>query len=170
MGLLDDAIRDHLELKRRHGASADEVARQEKEALGPVRRDAPMSAADAAAAAPAAPEVFDGDDDDAAEDDEYEPGPGDRVVETTDEEEPLYDEDLLDEADEPPPRADASGLAGDEQPTASTGAVRIDDVVPADDGGGEGEDVLEETPEFLQETPEHDRLWFEQKPPKDFDF
>jgi hypothetical protein len=32
------------------------------------------------------------------------------------------------------------------------------------------EDVLEETPEFLQETPEHDRLWFEQKPPKDFDF
>lgn len=32
------------------------------------------------------------------------------------------------------------------------------------------EDVLEETPEFLQDTPEHDRLWFEQKPPKDFDF
>jgi hypothetical protein len=29
--------------------------------------------------------------------------------------------------------------------------------------------VLEETPEFLEETPEHDRLWFEQKPPKDFD-
>jgi hypothetical protein len=33
----------------------------------------------------------------------------------------------------------------------------------------EGEDVLEETPDFLQETPEHDRLWFEQKPPRDFD-
>ena len=32
------------------------------------------------------------------------------------------------------------------------------------------EDVLEETPEFLQDTPESDRLWFEQKPPKDFDF
>jgi hypothetical protein len=32
------------------------------------------------------------------------------------------------------------------------------------------EDVLEETPDFLRETPEHDRLWFEQKPPKDFDF
>ena len=29
--------------------------------------------------------------------------------------------------------------------------------------------MLEETPEFLQETPEHDRLWFEQKPPRDFD-
>jgi hypothetical protein len=30
--------------------------------------------------------------------------------------------------------------------------------------------VLEETPEFLQETPEHERLWFEQKPPRDFDW
>ena len=29
---------------------------------------------------------------------------------------------------------------------------------------------LEETPDFLQETPEHDRLWFEQRPPRDFDF
>ena len=36
--------------------------------------------------------------------------------------------------------------------------------------GEREEDVLEETPEFLQDSPEHDRLWFEQKPPKDFDF
>jgi hypothetical protein len=35
---------------------------------------------------------------------------------------------------------------------------------------GEDEDVLEETPEFLQDTPDHDRLWFEQRPPRDFDF
>lgn len=34
----------------------------------------------------------------------------------------------------------------------------------------EKDDVLEETPEFLQDTPEHDRLWFEQRPPRDFDF
>jgi hypothetical protein len=32
------------------------------------------------------------------------------------------------------------------------------------------EDVLEGTPDFLQDTPDHDRLWFEQKPPRDFDF
>jgi hypothetical protein len=32
------------------------------------------------------------------------------------------------------------------------------------------EDLLEETPDFLEETPEDDQLWFEQKPPKDFDF
>lgn len=35
---------------------------------------------------------------------------------------------------------------------------------------GEDEDVLEETPDFLEEAPEDDQLWFEQKPPKDFDF
>jgi hypothetical protein len=32
------------------------------------------------------------------------------------------------------------------------------------------EDVLEDTPEFLENAPEDDELWFEQKPPKDFDF
>lgn len=32
------------------------------------------------------------------------------------------------------------------------------------------EDVLEDTPEFLEDTPEDDDLWFEQRPPKDFDF
>ncbi len=32
------------------------------------------------------------------------------------------------------------------------------------------EDVLEDTPEFLEESPEDDDLWFEQKPPKDIDF
>ena len=37
MGLLDDAIREHLELKRKHGADPEDVARQEQEALGPGR-------------------------------------------------------------------------------------------------------------------------------------
>jgi hypothetical protein len=32
------------------------------------------------------------------------------------------------------------------------------------------EDVLEDTPDFLEDAPEDDELWFEQKPPKDFDF
>lgn len=34
----------------------------------------------------------------------------------------------------------------------------------------ESEDVLEDTPDFLEDAPEDDELWFEQKPPKDFDF
>ena len=39
---------------------------------------------------------------------------------------------------------------------------------PADERGDA--DLLEDTPDFLAESPEHDRLWFEQAPPKDFDF
>ena len=38
MGLLDDAIREHLDLKRRRGADPSEIERAEREALGPVRR------------------------------------------------------------------------------------------------------------------------------------
>jgi hypothetical protein len=40
MGDLDDAIREHLELKRLHGADPHEVARLEHEALGAVPRGA----------------------------------------------------------------------------------------------------------------------------------
>jgi hypothetical protein len=36
MGLLDDAIREHLELRRRHGADLGEVMSKEQEALGPA--------------------------------------------------------------------------------------------------------------------------------------
>src|SRR4051795_13784242 len=44
MGLLDDAIREHLELKRRHGASEEEIVRAEHEALAPARRDSSAGA------------------------------------------------------------------------------------------------------------------------------
>jgi hypothetical protein len=40
MGLLDEAIREHLELKRRRGADPSAVAREEREALAPVYPDA----------------------------------------------------------------------------------------------------------------------------------
>ena len=150
MGLLDDAIRDHLELRRRHGADAGDVARQEREALGPVRRDAPGPA--------------DGGHADADADEEYDPRPEDLLAEDTEEEEPVYDEDLTGVPDLPAPEVTAEDAARRPPERADPR-----DVVPADEEP-EGEDVLEETPEFLQETPEHDRLWFEQKPPRDFDF
>src|SRR5687767_35801 len=38
MGLLDDAIREHLELKRLHGAEAEELSRLEQEAFSPPSR------------------------------------------------------------------------------------------------------------------------------------
>jgi hypothetical protein len=53
MGLLDDAIREHLELKRRRGADAEEVTRQEQEALGAPQR-AEFAGATPAAAGPGA--------------------------------------------------------------------------------------------------------------------
>lgn len=56
MGLLDDAIREHLDLKRRHGATESEVARQEAEALGPVVRDED-EAQESGSAPPGAPEA-----------------------------------------------------------------------------------------------------------------
>jgi hypothetical protein len=40
MGILDDAIREHLELKRAHGAADDEVLQKEAEAFGPARQEA----------------------------------------------------------------------------------------------------------------------------------
>jgi len=43
MGLLDDAIRDHLELKRLRGADPGEVAREQREALEPDLRGAPAA-------------------------------------------------------------------------------------------------------------------------------
>jgi hypothetical protein len=49
MGLLDDAIRDHLELKRRRGADPGEVAREQHEALEPVFRGESASPTDAMA-------------------------------------------------------------------------------------------------------------------------
>jgi hypothetical protein len=56
MGLLDDAIREHLELKRRRGADPGAVAREERDALEPLFEQEP--APDAEAAGPhEAPEV-----------------------------------------------------------------------------------------------------------------
>ena len=64
MSILDDAIREHLELKRAHGADEGELKKLEDEAFGPPQRpdeadpfnEAPteflLSPADAAAEAP----------------------------------------------------------------------------------------------------------------------
>ena len=196
MGLLDDAIKEHLELKRRHGADPGEVARLEHEALGPARRDP----APAAVEEPVAAEPVEHDDpylDDGGEPDEViaeerleapirhiEPEPERAEWEPEPEPEPAAEappapapEPAVEveqptrqfsleevEAATAPPKAPA-----EPEPPAPPAAPPAEDVVPADDEP-EGEDVLEETPEFLQETPEHDRLWFEQKPPRDFDF
>jgi len=78
-------------------------------------------------------------------------------------------EPVEDDAEEPeggPPPHAAPGSAPAPAAGEETVEFRVEDAASR---GGE-EDVLEETPEFLQDTPDHDRLWFEQRPPRDFDF
>jgi hypothetical protein len=147
MGLLDDAIREHLELKRQRGADPSEVERQENEALGATQRAEFALAEEPASEEPVA-EVSE-------------------PVDAGEEREP-FDVEALEPADE---LAEPEPAAADADPWLDEAR----DEVPADESldhplQAPAEDVLEETPDFLQETPEHDRLWFEQRPPRDFDW
>jgi len=194
MGILDDAIREHLELKRKHGAAEEELRQQEVEALGAPVDAQSEDAADLAdgnggqtapeealeAEAPPEPEL------DEAE--PLEPEPPEPEPELVEQEpvepepvEPQPAEPFEVEAAEPdfheldPDEPEATFPAGeDEEPppggdTPARGFAPVEEEPHEDDAPAEG-DVLEDTPDFLQETPEHDRLWFEQKPPRDFDF
>jgi hypothetical protein len=69
---------------------------------------------------------------------------------------------LTEEHEVPAPPVEPPALASEEE----------DEEAPANayDPDTGHEDVLEDTPEFLEDAPEDDDLWFEQKPPKDFDF
>jgi len=230
MGALDDAIREHLELKRLHGAAEEDLRRQEVEALGPARRQV------------APEEAEDTDGADGQEPAEVETAAGAEAAPITDEAALLSDEAAPQAVDEPEPAAvephadvdepkaafedahaeleapHAEKTALDEPPseehelpfadespaghsvadvelrdTQESSAVPVGDTPPrgfealddddvlldeddepgGDEPAGDDEadpDLLEDTPDFLQETPEHDRLWFEQKPPRDFDF
>ena len=240
MGALDDAIRDHLDLKRRHGASEAEIQQAEAEALGPARREpgaepfpdeAGMDAPPAAALPyddrydqplHEVPPAFDEPpplSSDAVEDAPPPPPPDSVPLDPTAlralpgepatappvepapvDEAPVEDvpaEDAPVEAPEPgtpKPHVDP-GVGGEEPPPEDDDPDRsataiLDDPLrdapppihhepgpdeppaparPPDAEPPSSEDVLEETPEFLQDTPDHDRLWFEQKPPRDFD-
>jgi hypothetical protein len=114
-------------------------------------------------------------------------GPADPVAapgtgeEDEDEDDDFFDEkrlsDELDQALEAPLEVEGEPAA-DEHDVDEHEVPDDDDFdeeeEPHEDQGSEGEhgdeDVLEETPDFLEEAPEDDQLWFEQKPPKDFDF
>jgi hypothetical protein len=194
MGVLDDAIREHLELKRQHGAPEEELQRQEEEALGPARRDV----------APADPAAGDGEVE--LEAVEAQAAPNEVPASEAPEEETALQEpedvgpEQQHEAEPPraePPAAAPYDAAADipafEQEDEAPAEESLepprfeveeeeeegeDDLLADEHGPEEDEprkaagdaDVLEDTPDFLQDTPEHDRLWFEQKPPRDFDF
>lgn len=222
MGLLDDAIREHLDLKRRRGADPTEIEQAERDALGPVRRgpdeieSGEQSEDLVAAEEPQAfvengqeqwGESFDEESElfgeesappfghvpaEAGQHEPFADAPrpefsdefATRVYEPEPEPEPH--EDLRESAPpEPPPAppqaAEPPAVPAAEEPPPSptsrpsqeTAEYDVEQELhepPPDAPAKDGEDVLEETPEFLQDTPDHDRLWFEQRPPRDFDF
>jgi hypothetical protein len=284
MGILDEAIREHLDLKRRRGAEDDELKQLEDEAFGPPGRPAAPGADESAPSPPAAevaeaaPEVSDEPAPESADEVPSEvpaeaapEGPVfhdfaaeegfivGRPEEPTGEpmDEPVgpetFDEAVaearaalpVDErsgaeaapevetseeppAEKPAPEAEevgaeppsledtqvhdmeaelASDIEADEAAVAPAGAseptdedaepvgeieleeveleldeadLELTDEEPEEQTSETAEtaeneepaedDVLEETPEFLRDTPESDRLWFEQGQPKDFDF
>ena len=259
MGVLDDAIKEHLELKRKHGVPEEELQRQEEEALGPARRDVAQQPEDdraragrpwpprpTATAAPAtepeepaaaedtaivedAPEAEQSrrwssrsrrctsrstaEPDDGARSRPAEeagrsreasiprrPPPTSRPPSTSPwsrrpwsrlrsslrrsrrsrrRGEPTRDEPVGEPGHEPIDPASArpsrtgstrSRRTSSRRRTSRSSPPRTRRTILASDPEDEELDVLEDTPDFLQETPEHDRLWFEQKPPRDFDF
>jgi hypothetical protein len=182
MGFLDDAIREHLDLKRRHGADPAEIERAEREALGPVRRGPEVAEEDvppqehALDFAPEEPgewqppeervELHDHEQLPPFESHEPEP-----AAEGRPEVEPgLQDEAFADPSPEPVPTEPPPAPADPSPPPPSHHVDRATEEYDVEAEIEEDDDVLESTPEFLQDAPDHDRLWFEQRPPRDFDF
>jgi hypothetical protein len=107
--------------------------------------------------------------------------PADDVAEEEEDEDFWSDQRLSDELDQ---ALEAPLAEEDEEPVAEAPAVEEpiseeheQPAPPAEpeqrpnfDPDTGHEDVLEDTPDFLEDAPEDDELWFEQKPPKDFDF
>jgi hypothetical protein len=211
MGLLDEAIKQHLELKRRRGADPGEIERLEREALGPVRRlrQEPPAEDPGLAGADVVYEEHEYTEEPSYEENLYEEGehlggqgghePLEEGLEPLEEGlEPLSrgatsaPETPLRDSLEPQPLS-APGVVppqGDEmlddateregaqppEPGDDLGVETVEYDVQAEHAREEGQpdddesDMLEETPEFFQDAPDHDRLWFEQRPPRDFDF
>lgn len=189
MGLLDDAIREHLELKRLGGADPGEVAREEQDALGPVPRDGGRGESVEAPAEIEAPSdaggSFFADPQPSAAVDS---SPSQETVEINMEAELSGASEL--DSDRLPPRSERAAPVAHPAHAQGPGEDSLEWEVPGEpnpdpSSSGDGdhpslagddedeehvEDVLEETPDFLRDTPEQDRLWFEQRPPRDFDF
>ena len=202
MGILDDAIKEHLELKRRHGVAEDELQRQEEEALGPARRDVAQQHEEAEpAAAGEDTALFDGEEPKAAEEHAAAEEDMRRLRSTTrpwtsrprsprsrrwraaaGRQAPEIgsrapDDELDAPHDEPEPEPDAEPEeeleAELEEKLARAGGAggQARRLGP---GGGGGRGRRQRRPRGHTGLPpgdaEHDRLWFEQKPPRDFDF
>ncbi|HUA44217.1 MAG TPA: hypothetical protein VMA77_03260 [Solirubrobacteraceae bacterium] len=197
MGLLDDAIREHLDLKRRRGGDPAEIERAEREALGPVRRGPEVTDEEEGLPGSAfEPEAGHFDAEHPASEpapeaehwERFEEDPELEALEHHDERAPyeaahapggdplMENEPFPEPGVQPPPHpadlpepSGSEAYPGEPAPAAphleqETEEYELEEEPESDD------DMLETTPEFLQDAPDHDRLWFEQRPPRDFDF
>jgi len=194
MGELDDAIKEHLELLRRRGADPTEIARAEADALGPVVREvaAPEERSedtDFLAGTAPSPSVAEDElasaehsveDEEFIEDEAGSSSPAAEVADEPGQRTELFDafaddevaEDVAEaegEFDDPSLRAHDAAVADESEELEFDDEELVEEEPPPTDSSPSS-DVLEETPDFLAESPDHDKLWFEQSGPRDFDF
>jgi hypothetical protein len=151
MGVLEDAIRDHLDLRKRHGVSDEELRRQEAEALGPARREAEGVPEEHAVATEQVEEHVEAE---AVEPSEV---PAEEALE------------------EPAPALEESAPPLEEPaPALDEPASTLDEPAPAEHFHPGDETTVYRPPEVEEDAgeqhKERDRLWPEQKPPSDLDF
>lgn len=162
-GSLADAIAAHLALKREHGADPETVEHELEDALSPP--EGPPLVEE-----PAEPEP------EPVRQSEPEPEPQAapaREPEPAREPDSEPQQQAAPAADQPAPEP-APAAQETHAPGEITGTIEFE-------FGGEEQpeeaaeqpperDLLEDVPDFFEETPEHDRLWFDEAPPRKFDF
>ncbi len=195
MGLLDDAIRDHLELRRLRGADPGDVARAEQDALGAVRGESGselrVQADSQADSSPRTGGSFPAESEQILDtgtsvsshssqetveinmeaelerDIEVEHAmDAPHQVRTTPVAHPAYTQE---DAKESMTWETASGRSDKHEETAipESGA---DSQIDSDSDGSQRVDGVLETRDFPREASEQERLWFEQHPARGVDF
>jgi hypothetical protein len=200
MGVLEDAIRDHLALKRRHGAADEELRRQEAEALGAARRGgtAAPSEHELEAEEPrestvsepprAEPPPVEAAGTERAEAERgaaepapplEEPAPEEQKeipVDAVDQETVIYRPSDVEPRSAPAPEPEGLELEIGPEPTAEPkpeeGKEPPADVLPpvTEDGDPVEDDAPRREEPASEPEPEQDRLRVERKPPADLDF
>lgn len=175
---LADAIAEHMALKKEHGADPAELEAELESALAPANRDED----DSVDLHPAEAEtVVEPEPPTEAEPEpvavEPEPQPEPEPVPQRIAAEPVVAEAVVEEAvveDSPEPEP----VPKDYAPGEITGTIEFEwekeeQAAAADSPATESaaeHDVLEDVPDFFEETPEHDKLWFDEAPPRKFEF
>jgi len=178
MGIFDDAIREHLELKRHAGVDEEELKELEDEAFGPPARpgdpDFPGSTSEEAAVeseAAAAGAVFDAQTDEAKASDEA-ATPDDAVTEAPAEEPALtpIDEGNAPETDQAPAEPASEETAVQDQPAAQEEpAAEAPAPEPEPEPASDPADVSSFTTEEREAIADQPTVFFEQQPPEEME-